>query len=220
MIVGKEATKILKDDLVEVVATFKGSELVGTEYETCFNELPMQQFAHTIVPWEDVSATDGTGAVHIAPGCGVEDFELGKRLGLPEICPIDENGVLYKEFGVLGGYSTTDVRDVVFAELEKRNKLYYTHKFKHSYPVCWRCKHEIVFRLIDGWFIKVDELRPKLIKACEDVVWQPEYLGKRMVDWLNNMGDWNISRSRFYGIPLPFYPCQECGELTVVGSKE
>lgn len=220
LIVGKEAIKVLKDDLVEVVATFKGSEIVGLSYETCFNELDVQNFEHKIVAWEDVSATDGTGAVHIAPGCGVEDFELGKRLGLKEICPIDENGVLYNEFGVLGGKSTSEVRDVVFSELEKRNKLYYTHKFKHSYPVCWRCKHEIVFRLIDGWFIKVDELRPKLIKACEDVTWQPEYLGKRMLDWLNNMGDWNISRSRFYGIPLPFYPCQKCGKLTVIGSLE
>lgn len=220
LIVGKEALKVLKDDLIEVVKTFKGSEIVGLSYETCFNELEVQNFEHKIVPWEDVSATDGTGAVHIAPGCGVEDFELGKKLGLKEICPIDENGVIYNNFGVLSGYTTQEVRDVVFDELEKRNKLYYTHKFKHSYPICWRCKHEIVFRLIDGWFIKVDEIRPKLIKACETVTWQPDYLGKRMVDWLNNMGDWNISRSRFYGIPLPFYPCEKCGELTVVGSIE
>ena len=219
LIIGKEAKKVLRDDLVEVVETLKGQQLVGEEYETPFNELEMQQFVHKIVPWEDVSATDGTGAVHIAPGCGTEDFELGRRLGLPEICPIDENGVLYKNFGVLAGYSTSEVRDVVFDELKKRNKLYKLEEIVHSYPICWRCKNEVVFRLIDGWFIRVDEIRPQLIKAIENVVFEPDYLKKRMLDWLNNMGDWNISRSRFYGVPLPIYPCS-CGHTTVVGSLE
>ena len=217
LVVGKEAIKILKDDLIEVVEEFKGEKLVGKAYETCFEELEPQQFEHKVVAWEDVSATDGTGAVHIAPGCGVEDFELGKRLGLKEIAPIDENGVILKEFGMFAGYSTKDVRDVVFAELEKRKKLYYTHKFKHSYPICWRCKEEIVFRLVDSWFIKVDEIRPRLIKAIDEVEFEPAFMKKRMLDWLNNLGDWNISRSRFYGIPLPIYLCEE-GHIHVVGS--
>ncbi len=219
LIVGKEAVKVLKDDVVRVVAEFKGEELLGKEYETCFNELPIQNFTHKIIPWEDVEATEGTGAVHIAPGCGVEDYELGKKHGLKEICPIDEAGVVLPEFGVLAGKTTAEVRDVVFDELKKRNKLYYTHTIKHSYPVCWRCKEEIVVRFIDAWYIKVDEIRPKLLKAIEDVKFEPEYLRKRMVDWLNNMGDWNISRSRFYGVPLPFYVC-DCGHVHVVGSKE
>lgn len=219
LIIGKEALKVLKDDVLEVKREFDGAELVGKEYETCFNELSEQSFAHRIVPWEDVSASEGSGAVHIAPGCGVEDFELGSKLGLPEISPIDENGVILSGFGVLAGYKTGEVKDIVFDELKKRNKLYYTHKFKHSYPICWRCKQEIVFRLVGGWFIKVDEIRPRLLKAIENVKWDPVYLQKRMEDWLENMGDWNISRSRFYGLPLPIYPCQ-CGHKTVVGSLE
>ncbi len=218
--IGAEAKKVLKDDIVEVLRTLKGSELVGKTYETCFNEFEIQNFEHKIVAWNDVSSTDGTGAVHIAPGCGVEDFELGKTLGLREICPIDENGVLTIEFGMLAGHKSGEVRDLVFEELEKRNKLYYTHKFKHSYPICWRCKEEIVFRLIDSWFIKVDEIRPRLEKAIENVEFEPAYLKKRMYDWLENMSDWNISRSRFYGIPLPIYECENCGEVTVVGSRQ
>lgn len=218
LIIGKEAKRVLKDDIVKVVREFKGSELVGKTYETCFNEVERQNFEHSIVAWEDVQATEGSGAVHIAPGCGVEDWELGKRLGLREICPIDESGVILDGFGVLSGHKTDEVRDIVFDELKKRGKLYYTHTIKHSYPICWRCKNELVYRLVDTWVIKVDELRPRLIKACDEVTWEPAYLKKRMLDWLTNMGDWNISRSRFYGVPLPIYPCT-CGHTTVVGSK-
>ncbi|MHB1242331.1 MAG: class I tRNA ligase family protein, partial [Gaiellaceae bacterium] len=90
--------------------------------------------------------------------------------------------------------------------------------YEHAYPHCWRCDTPLIFRLSDDWFIGVDELRPQLLSANEDVEWTPAYMGKRMDDWLRNMGDWNISRRRYYGLPLPFYPC-ECGHLNVVGSK-
>ncbi len=219
LIVGKEAIKVLKDDVVEVVSQFKGSELINKVYETCFNQLDIQNFEHKIIPWLDVSAVEGTGAVHIAPGCGVEDFELGKLFDLPQISPINDEGIIYSEFGEFANLSVKDVREPIFESLKKQNKLYYTHNYVHSYPVCWRCKEEIVFRLIDGWFLKVEELRPRLIAAIEPVVFEPDYMKKRMLDWLNNMGDWNISRSRFYGIPLPIYPC-DCGHTHVVGSLQ
>jgi|LGOV01.1.fsa_nt_gb isoleucyl-tRNA synthetase len=219
VIVGKEAVKILKADAVEVLREFKGSELVGKEFEAVFPSLEVQEFKHTIVAWDEVNAEEGTGAVHIAPGCGQEDHELGKELGLVEICPIDESGVFYDNFGFLSGLTSVESAQVVFDELEKQNKLYYTHKYKHSYPVCWRCKTEIVFRLIDSWCIKVDDLRPQLVEAIKDVEWQPAFLEKRMMDWLENMGDWHISRNRFYGVPLPIYPC-ECGHVNIIGSKE
>ena len=90
--------------------------------------------------------------------------------------------------------------------------------YEHAYPHCWRCDTPLIFRLSDDWFIAVDELRPQLLEANQDVEWTPAYMGKRMDDWLRNMGDWNISRRRYYGLPLPFYPC-ECGHLNVIGSK-
>jgi len=222
IVVCSTALKVLKDDIVEVVKTVKGSELVGLTYETCFPELKQQQFEHKIVAWDEVSAEDGSGAVHIAPGCGAEDFELGKTIGLPNIIPIDEEGYFYSDFGVLAGKNANseETRDFIFDLMKERGKTYYTHKINHRYPHCWRCKNPLVFRLINQWVIKMDEVRPQLIEAIDKVEFNPDFMKKRMLDWLNNMGDWSISRSRFYGIPLPFYPCKECGKVTVVGSLD
>lgn len=220
LIICKDAIKALKDDLIEVVKEIKGQSLVGLEYETCFPELEEQNFVHKIVAWDAVDATEGSGAVHIAPGCGAEDFELGEKLNLPKVCPVDESGIFYNNFGFLAGKEAAEVADLVFDELKNRNKLYYTHKYKHRYPICWRCKKPLIFRLTKEWYIKADEIRPQLIKAIDTVEWQPDFMKKRMLDWLTNMGDWNISRKRFYGLPLPFYRCPNCGKLTVVGSLE
>lgn len=219
IVLGKDALKVVKEEY-EILEEFKGDKLVGLSYETCFPELSEQQFEHKVVNWDMVDATEGSGVVHIAPGCGAEDFELGKQHNLPEYCPIDEQGVMLDNTGFLKGKKTTEVVDMVVDRLKQDNKLYYAHKYTHSYPYCWRCKTDLVYKLISTWYISVDELRPKLLKAIEDVTFQPEYGRKRMADWLNNMGDWNISRSRFYGLPLPFYVCPDCGEVTVVGSME
>ena len=212
--------KFAGKDGVTLLDTFKGTELEGLEYETCFPEIAEQNFTHKIVLWDEVTDTDGCGVVHIAPGCGAEDFALGEEIGLPRIIPVDEYGVFFDGFSFLSGLNAQECKELVFDELKKRNKLFYTHKFKHSYPVCWRCKREIIFRLVKEWAIAVDELRPRLIANAKKVRWEPAYQGKRMLDWLENMSDWNISRKRFYGLPLPFYPCPDCGKLTVIGSKE
>lgn len=217
IVLGKDRLKVLKQDF-EILETFNGSDLVGLEYETCFPELKEQNFAHKIVAWDEVDNAEGSCVVHIAPGCGAEDFELGQTLGLPEICPINEQGVMLENTGFLAGKKTTDVVEMVVDRLKEDGKLLYAHKYKHSYPFCWRCKTDLVYKLISAWFIKMDEIRPLAIKAIEDVEFKPEYAKKRMLDWLANMGDWNISRSRFYGLPLPFYVCEDCGKVHVIGS--
>lgn len=219
IVLGKDRLCVLKQD-VEILDSFKGSDLVGLEYETCFPELGEQSFSHKVVAWDMVDNAEGTCVVHIAPGCGTEDFELGQSLGLPEICPINEQGVMLDSTGFLAGKKTTDVVDLVVDRLKQDNKLLYSHRYKHSYPYCWRCKTDLVYKLISAWFIKMDEIRPMTIKAIEDVEFKPDYAKKRMLDWLNNMGDWNISRSRFYGLPLPFYVCEKCGKVHVIGSLE
>ena len=219
IVLGKDSLKVLKQE-VQILDTFKGSDLVGLEYETCFPELPFQNFSHKVVAWEDVDASEGSCVVHIAPGCGVEDFELGQKLGLPAICPINDNGIMLDECGFLAGHKTTDVVDMVVDRLKTDNRLLYAHPYKHSYPHCWRCKTDVVYKLVSSWYIKVDELRPMLLDAIEDVTFQPEYAKKRMQDWILNMGDWPISRSRFYGLPLPFYVCPKCNKVHVIGSLE
>lgn len=220
LILAKNAIGDLGDDKLEVLRVFKGSELVGLHYDTCFPDIPAQKdIDHKIVSWDDVAADEGTGVVHIAPGCGVEDFELGERLGLSKVMPIDDMGIYLEGFGWMTGKDSHTVAPEVFEHLKETGKLYKVEPHEHSYPVCWRCKSEVVFRLVPAWYIRTEEVKPKLIEASNSVKWEPASNGKRMNDWLNNMGDWNISRKRYYGMPLPFYPC-ECGHTTVVGSKE
>lgn len=221
LILAKNAIKYLGDDKKEVLRAFKGKELEGMHFETCFPDFEAQQgIDHRIVLWDHVDAEEGTGVVHIAPGCGAEDFELGESLGLAKVMPVDDMGIFLEGFGWMTGKDSHTVAPEVFEHLEQAGKMYKVMEIEHSYPVCWRCKSEVIFRLVPAWYIRTDELRPRLIKAAESVKWEPAFNGKRMVDWLNNMGDWNISRKRYYGLPLPFYPCPECGHLTVVGSKE
>ena len=204
----------------EVFEEFKGKELEGLEFETCFPELDAQKdVKHPVVCWDMVDDTEGSGIVHIAPGCGAEDFELGESIGLAKIMPIDENGIFYDGFGFFSKKNAKEISNEVFEELKKRNKLFLVHKYKHSYPYCWRCKEDILFRLAKEWAIDVDVVRDDLIRNAKSVKYSPEHQGKRMLDWLQNMGNWNISRRRFYGLPLPFYHC-DCGHLEVIGSKE
>jgi isoleucyl-tRNA synthetase len=196
-----------------------GAELVGWRYEGPFDSLePAAGVEHRVVAWEDVTLEDGTGIVHIAPGCGGEDFELGKREGLEIIRPVDEAGHFYPAFGWLHGLSTGDAADQIVGDLKERGLLVEAALYEHRYPHCWRCDTPLIFRIADDWFIGVDEIRPQLIEANATVEWTPEYMGKRMDDWLRNMGDWNISRRRYFGLPLPIWIC-DCGHTHVIGSK-
>jgi isoleucyl-tRNA synthetase len=197
----------------------RGAELVGWRYEGPFDHLPAAEgVAHRVIPWEDVSMEEGTGIVHIAPGCGAEDFELSRVHELPVVMPVDEAGRFYPPFGWLHGVSTSESAEQIAADLAERGRLIAAGEIEHRFPFCWRCHTPLIFRIADDWFIGVEEIRPQLLEANTEISWTPAYFGKRMDDWLRNMGDWNISRRRYFGLPLPFYPC-ECGHLTVVGSK-
>ena len=165
-----------------------------------------------------MSLEDGSGIVHIAPGAGQEDFELGRIHDLPVLSPVDEAGRFYDTYGWLHGVSTAEAADQIVGRLAETGFLLQAGKYEHRYPHCWRCDTPLIWRVTDDWLIAVDELRQPLLDANATVEWTPAYMGKRMDDWLRNMGDWNISRRRYYGLPLPIYEC-ECGHVTVVGSK-
>ena len=193
-----------------------GADMVGWEYEGPFDDLMAVE--HRVIPWDEVSLDEGTGIVHIATGCGREDFELGRSLGLPVLTPVDEAGRFYDDYGWLHGLSTVEAAEQIIGALEEKGRLVEAGLHQHRYPECWRCHTPLIFRIADDWFISVADVREPMREANAGVEWTPEYMGKRMDDWLVNMGDWNISRRRYYGLPLPFYPCA-CGHLNVIRSK-
>jgi isoleucyl-tRNA synthetase len=200
------------------VETRKGSELVGWRYEGPYDHLPpAPRDAHRVIPWDEVSLEDGTGIVHIAPGAGTEDFELSRVHDLPVLVPVDEAGRFLPDYGWLHGTSTVEAADQIVGDLRERGLLEHADTYVHRYAHCWRCGTPVIFRVVDDWFIAVDEVRPQLLAANETIEWTPEFYGRRMDDWLRNMGDWNISRKRYFGLPLPFYAC-ECGYVNVIGS--
>lgn len=212
----------VKDVLPEearVVKSMKGKELLDLPFHGPMEDLPAQDsVTRRTVPWDIITTEEGTGIVHIAPGCGAEDFQLGQELGLDILVPIDDNGYFTERFGWLAGKHVRETAEEIRDNLEQHSVLFRWEDYEHRYPFCWRCKTPLVFRLADEWFISCDEIREPMKKASATVRWVPEYGGRLMQDWLDNMGDWCISRRRFWGLPLPFYACDDCEHITVVGS--
>jgi isoleucyl-tRNA synthetase len=213
-----------------VVREAPGSELLGLTYRGPFDELPIQAgVEHTVIAWDEVTDDEGTGIVHIAPGCGEEDFALAQRDGLPVLDPIDEFGVFRDGYGWQTGRfagATPDAGDdlapAVAADLEAKGLVVSRETFSHHYPVCWRCGTQLLFRLVDEWFIAMDPLRGEISEVTRQVDWLPEGIGleERELDWLRNMRDWMISKKRYYGLALPFWVCEDCEGWEVVGSRD
>ena len=207
-------------DKAQVIEELKGEKLVGLRYKGPFDELgPQQGVEHRVIPWDEVSAAEGTGIVHIAPGCGKEDFLLGKEFNLAVIAPLCEDGAFVDNFDWLKGMDAQAAAQPVFDSLEKKGLLFKVEDYTHRYPVCWRCGQELVFRLVDEWFISMDSLREEIKESARQVRWIPEFGLARELDWLSNMSDWCISKKRYWGLALPIFRC-ECGWFDVIGSRE
>ncbi len=226
----------------EVLGELPGRDMEGWTYKGPFDELPIQQEhggpeAHRVILWDEVSEVEGSGIVHIAPGCGKEDLELGKEFGLPEIAPLDEFGVFVDGLGFLSGTHVYDSPEPIFENLRQKGVLYKVRDYTHRYPVCWRCQNELVFRLVDEWFIFMGEqldkplekvtpeekeanLRYQIMDITNEIRWIPEFGRKRELDWLRNMHDWMISKKRYSGLALPIWECHECGAFDVIGGYE
>jgi isoleucyl-tRNA synthetase len=204
-----------------VLEVVPGAALVGRRYAGPFDALPVQQgIEHRVIPWREVSAEEGTGIVHIAPGCGAEDFALGREFGLPTLAPLDEFGVFGAGYGWLEGRSVYDVAGPIEEDLRARGLLYRSAPYTHRYPVCWRCGSELVFRLVDEWFIAMDPVREAMMEVTRQIRWIPAFGLERELDWLRNMHDWMISKKRYYGLALPIYECAACGTFEVIGSRD
>ncbi len=221
----------------EVLQVLKGRDMLGWSYDGPFDDLPAEQQpggwtqlkeliagigqsaaqAHRIIAWDAVGEEEGTGIVHIAPGAGAEDFALGKEHHLPIVAPLDDEGYFVEGFGWLTGLPVSEVADPIFNNLKEKGLLYHVEKYTHRYPTCWRCKTELVFRLVDEWFISMDELRPLLMDITRQIWWIPAFGLERELDWLRNMHDWMISKKRYWGLALPIWQCNACDHWTVVG---
>ncbi len=238
----------------EVLAELKGAEMEGWTYDGPFDDLPAANTpggvtylneliegirataaeTHQVILWDEVGEAEGTGIVHIAPGCGAEDFELGKEHKFPLIAPIEDEGNFLEGFGWLTGMHVSDVAEPIFEDLEKKGVLYRVAPYTHRYPTCWRCKTELVFRLVDEWFISMGELydkpreqvtaeekqkslRYQIMDVVDQIRWIPEFGHARELDWLRNMHDWMISKKRYWGLALPIWVCEDCGKHHVIG---
>src|SRR5262245_37591206 len=221
-----------------------GADLLGWEYTGPFDDLPAVReafekagYRHRVVPWNDVGEDEGTGIVHIAPGAGAEDFQLGKSLGLPAIGPIDDSGRYYDGFGWLSRQNAPNVADDIVDDLERRRFFYHLEPYTHRYPHCWRCETPLLFRIVDEWFISMgpvydkpreqltkDEvdasLRYQIMEVVDRIRWIPGFGYDRELDWLLNMHDWMISKKRYWGLALPIYDCPSCGTFDVIGGRE
>ena len=218
----------------EVVETVLGKDLVGLKYDAPFSELPAKKKAqHEVVEWDMVGEEEGTGLVHIAPGCGKEDFDLGKEIGLEVIMPIDDAGVYLEGFDWLTGTQVKKATPKIFEYMEEKGFLFKLMEYSHRYPKCWRCKTELLFRVVPEWFISMDtpgkdgrSLRQRMIDLvsvnAEDggTQWIPSFGQGRELDWLNNMHDWMISKKRYWGLALPIWKCEKCEKFHVMGSRE
>lgn len=215
----KNLVRVLRGNY-EIITEMPGKELLNLLYEGPFDYLPAQKgVIHKVIPWEEISENEGTGLVHIAPGCGKEDFALGKEYGLSIIAPLDELGYYIDGFDWLSNKNVEEVTDDIIKDLQKRGILYNTEDYSHRYPICWRCDSALIFRLVDEWYISMDTLRHEIAEVAKKVErWIPEWGLERELDWLRNMADWCISKKRYWGLALPIWECR-CGYFTVIGSK-
>lgn len=233
----------------KVLEEFKGKKLEGVEYESiidvpCQKELEKNNKAHRIymsIPilkervaakmalkkgikggdvFEDfVNVSEGTGLVHIAAGHGKTDNEIGQKYGLPEVSPLDDECKYTDDAGRFAGVFVKKADDDIIEVLKTNGSLVHSGKITHKYPVCWRCKSPLIFRMSNQWFFKVDKIKSKMLKFNEDVEWYPEFARERFASWVANADDWNFSRQRYWGTPIPIWKC-DCGEINVIGSLD
>lgn len=212
------ANKVLGDDF-EVLETYKGTDLVGTNYERLMPFAEVEGKCFEVVVDSYVTSEDGTGIVHIAPAYGDDDNRVCKENGIGFVNPVGKDGCYTT--GPWKGTLVTD-KDLeieIIKWLKENDKLFKKIKLTHDYPHCWRCHSPLIYYSKPAWYIRTTEYKDKILEANKTVSWHPDYVGtKRFNNWLENMVDWGISRNRYWGCPMPIWICSSCGEKHVIGS--
>ena len=225
----KERLKEVMDEIgissYNVIDKKLGREIEGIKYmHPLLEEYPRQKEfdekypnAHRIVLGPFVRTTEGTGFVHIAPGHGQEDWQIGKQYNLPIYCPVGEDGAFTE--GEWKGIFVKEADKYIIERLKRKGLLLYSGKILHRYPTCWRCKSPLLFRATEQWFLAVSKIKNRIIECDKrDVEWVPSWVRKRYHDGVENVGDWVISRQRFWNTPVPIWICKKCGAVEVIGS--
>ncbi len=225
------------DGQVEILAEFKGKDLIGTEYEQIFDFLPIDRKKHphalTLLPGDFVTTEDGSGIVHMAPAFGQDDYDMSRKFNLPVLNPVTPGGRFNESVGEFAGrtvetftYADGHVEKGVDKEviqaLKKMGKIYRaTNDYVHSYPHCWRTDNPVIYYARESWFINSPAYKEQMVELNRTINWQPPEIGAgRFGNWLEEVKEWSLSRDRYWGTPLPLWVCEDSDDVIAVGSIE
>src|SRR5260221_425330 len=222
LILSEKRAKDLKID-GKIIEKYKGKDLEKIQYEPLYNFVSYDSEAHFVVLADFVSMDEGTGIVHTAVMYGEDDFKLAEKYGLPKKHVVNEKGEFISDVKLWEGRFVKNhtLEKEIIEELDTRGLMFKSERIKHTYPFCWRCGTPLLYYAMTSWYLKTTAVKKELIANNNSVNWVPEHIKEgRMGDWLKNNHDWALSRSRYWGTPLPIWRCEECQETELVGSVE